>query len=112
MYTVTLDACVAGNPLKAWRGGTDPDDVWEVQSHNFDDLDAAKDFIRQLPEQTTTHVQLFADGGLIFDQDADADHLHDADAGVDMPHTVTSVNLLDRDDEVPEAPPLMNAQGA
>ena len=109
-YRVTLTACTAGNPLKAWRGGTDPDDVWEDQSRDFADLDAAKEFIRGLPEQTTTHVKLYADDELIFEQDADNDHLDTADAGVPMPHTVTSVNALDANDDIPEAPPLL--QGA
>lgn len=53
-----MTACVAGNPLKAWAGGTEPDDEWEDQTHEFDDLEAAKAFITGLHHQTTTHVVL------------------------------------------------------
>lgn len=117
-FRVTLVACVAGNPLKAWRGGTDPDDVWEDQTHLFADLDAAKAFIRGLPAETTTHVVLEAaigDGDAavwtpIFVQDADAAHLDAANIDVPMPHTVDAGGPPE-DDEVPEAPPLMAAQG-
>lgn len=127
MYRVTMEACIAGNPHKAWRvrlpaGETNddalapdrepPDDVWEKQEHSFDSIDAARDFIRGLPAETTTHVELYADDELIYVQDADADHLDNADAGVEMPHTITSANPLDEDDTVPDAPPLVAPQGA
>lgn len=126
MFRVTMVACVAGNPLKAWRGDSEPNDVWEDQSHPFDDLDAAKDFVRTLPEQTTTHVRIESDHGLepddvvsqvledgwvvIFDQDASGDHLDAAAPDVPMPHRIDSVVLTDIDDEEPEAPPLLPSQ--
>lgn len=128
MYRVTMEACIAGNPHKAWRvrlpageyrvddplapDREPPDDVWEDQSHDFDTIDAARDFIRGLPAETTTHVKLYADDELIYVQDADAEHLDHADAGVAMPHTITSANPLDEDDTVPDAPPLVAPQGA
>lgn len=116
MFTVTLTGCVAGNPLKAWKGTTGeddlehvPDDVWEDQTHDFADLDAAKDFIRGLHPDTSTHVLLLADGVVIFDQDAGADHLDDAASGVTMPHLVDSGG--GSEDAVPDAPPLLASQG-
>lgn len=126
-YRVTMDACVAGNPGKAWRvklpaGETNPDplaadreapdDVWEYQEHAFDSIDEARAYVRSLPAETTTHVQIWADDELIYVQDADADWLDSADAGVPPRHTITSRNPLDEDDEVPPAPPLVPAQGA
>lgn len=128
-YRVTLDACVAGNPLKAWKvrlpagqpldldpndtapDREPPDDVWEAQTHDFAELDAAKAFIRSLPEPTTTHVRLFADGTLIFDQDADAEHLDAAGDDVLLPHLVDSA-LPDEPEEIPEAPAVLPSQGA
>lgn len=132
-FRVTLVACVAGNPHKAWHSRLPadaprnddplapdrepPDDVWEDQTHDFGaDLDSAKAFIRTLPEATTTHVVLehSADGGdwaPIFVQDADSDHLDNAGPGVDMPHTIDSPLPFEDDSEFPEAPPLMPSQG-
>lgn len=109
-FRVTLVACVDGNPLKAWRGDSDPDDVWEEQTYTFGDLETAKSFLRGLPEQTTTHVKLLVDGEPIFDQDAGADHLDAAEPGVPMPHTVDSDVATD-DDEIADAPPLVASQG-
>lgn len=127
MYRVELEACVAGNPLKAWKvrlpDGEDsgyepapdrepPDDVWEAQSWPFDDLEAAKQFVRDLPEPTTTHVRIYGDGDeLLFDQDAGAEHLDAAGPGVALPHLVDS-KLPDEPEEVPEAPPLAARQEA
>lgn len=101
-FSVTLIACVAGNPNKAWWDGEEPNDVWEEQTHPFTDLDAAKYFIESLPAETTTHVKLYAGETLIFDQDADADHLDNA--GPDVP----MVHLIDRGG-VPTAPPVADA---
>lgn len=126
-YRVTMEACVAGNPHKAWKvrlpaGETNddplapdrepPDDVWEEQTYEFGDVAAARDFIRQLPAESTTHVRMYADGELIYDQDADADWLDEADAGVEMRHTITSRNPLDDEDEIADAPPLVAKQGS
>lgn len=108
-FRVDLIALVAGNPNKAWREGTEPDDVWEDQSHSFTSLEDAKDFIRSLPEAGTTHVKLFADDEQIFEQDAGADHLDDAAPGVEMPHTVDFGGPVD-DSIVVEGPPLMPSQ--
>lgn len=117
MFTVTMIACVEGNPTKAWSGTTGeddtehvPDDVWEDQTHEFDSLDAAKDFIRGLHTQVTTHVKLYADGELIFDRDAGSDHLDDAAPGVPMPHEVDSGSGVR--DQVVEDLPVMPRQGA
>lgn len=114
-FRVTLVACIAGNPRKAWRGGTEPDDVWEDQAHDFDDLGEAKSFVGSLPAETTTHVVLWhqADGTewtAIFDQDAGNDHLWDAAPGVPMPHTVDAGGPVD-DEAIAKAPRLMPAQG-
>lgn len=116
-YEVKLVACVEGNPTKAWSGTTGehdtehvPDDVWEDQTHTFDDLDAAKAFVRGLHPQVTTHVKLYADDELIFDQDAGADHLDDAAPGVAMPHTVDSGSGARG--QVVEDLPVMPRQGA
>lgn len=93
---VEMEACTAGNPLKAWKGTEGehdtehvPDDVWETKVYDFgDDLEAAKAYIRVLDAPLTTHVKLYADDALIFDQDAGADHLDDAAPDVEMPHTI------------------------
>lgn len=144
-FRVTMVACVAGNPHKAWkvklpadqhRDDPDdlapdrelPDDVWEVQSHPFDTLDAAKQFVRILPEQTTTHVRIESDHAVepddtdavvlddgwvvIYDQDASLEHLDAAAPGVPMPHAITSPLPFDGDDEIADAPPVMPSQGA
>lgn len=131
-FRVNLDACVAGNPLKAWKvklpdGETTddelapdrepPDDVWEAQTYPFTDLDAAKTFIRGLPEQTTTHVVLehLQDDDtweLIFNQDANGDHLDDAAPGVTPPYLIDSPLPFDDEinNEVPPAPPVLAPQ--
>lgn len=124
---VTMDACVAGNPHKAWKvrlpaGETSdnelapdrepPDDVWEHQTHEFPALLDAKVYVEGLPAETTTHVLIVVDGETIFDQDADADHLDAAEPGLPMPHTITSKNPLEDLDAIAEAPPLMDPQGA
>jgi len=93
MYNVTGVFCVAGNPTKAWNGteGEDdtehvPDDVWEEQIHEFNDIDEAKDFIRGLQPQMTTHIALeTVDGEVLCYMDSDADHLDDAAEGVVPP---------------------------
>lgn len=99
-YRVTGEFCVEGNPTKAWIGTTGeddtehvPDDVWQEQVHDFAGLDEAKDFIRGLHAQMSTHVALLAseDGvewETIFVQDSDADHLDDAAPGVPLPSSV------------------------
>lgn len=92
-YSVTGTFCVEGNPTQAWSGteGEDdtthvPNDVWEDQTHDFgDDVEGAKDFIRGLEPQMTTHVALEADGEVICYMDSDADHLDDAAVGVIPP---------------------------
>ncbi len=133
MFRVTMEACVAGNPLKAWKvrlpeeerridgdgqpldpddtapDREQPDDEWELQQHDFADLEAAKDFVRGLPVETTTHVRIEADGVVIFDQDADGDHLDAAGVDVEMPHTIDS-RLPDVEETVPDAPPLVSSQ--
>lgn len=123
-FTVTLDACVEGNQHNAWNrrlpdGETSdyehapdrvpPDDVWEAQVHGFDELDAAKDFVRSLPEDITTHVKLLAGDVVIYDQDADAEHLDAAGVDVEMPHTIDSA-LPDEPVEIPESSPPMPRQ--
>lgn len=128
-FRVTLDALVAGNPSKAWKvklpeGETrddefapdrePPDDEWEAQDHRFGSIDEAKDFIRALHPDASTHVVLeySPDGDnwqLLYVQDADADHLADADVGVTPPHLVDSP-LPFEDDEIEEAPPVMARQ--
>lgn len=149
MYRVTMEACVEGNPLKAWKtrlpeeerrvdgdgnpldpddtapDREQPDDVWERQSHDFgSDLEAAKDFVRALPVETTTHVRIESGHGVepgtdavitddgwvvIFDQDADGDHLDAAGVDVAMPHRIDS-KLPDVDESVPDAPALVSRQ--
>lgn len=92
-YQVTGVFCVEGNPTKAWNGTTGedddehvPDDVWEEQFHDFDDLEAAKDFIRELHPQMSTHVALVTDDGeILVEMDAEGDHLDDAAPGVERP---------------------------
>ena len=101
---VTLIACVAGNPLKAWRGGTPPNDVWEPKEVEFVDLVDAQTFVEGLPTETTTHVeiQVAEDTGwrTIFNQDAGDDlALTTLDP---PPPEVEPVP----DDEIPAAPPL------
>jgi len=109
---VTLTACVAGNPLKAWRDGTDPDDVWQDQSHDFDDVEAAKAFVRGLHPDTTTHVVLYGtdDDGehVLYRKDHGEDDLDAAGVGVVPPSEQPPVP--DDVDETPPAPPLMPAQ--
>jgi len=115
-YTVTYTGCTAGNPLQAWHGTTStdtvedtehvPNDVWTDLSYDFpDDLDGAKAYVRGLPAQTTTHVQILADGTLIYDKDAAADELDDAAAGWTMPHTVDRGGPVDQS-VIPPPPPL------
>jgi hypothetical protein len=95
-YRVTGLFCVAGNPTKAWAGTTGeddeehvPDDVWEEQGWEFDELIEAKNYIKELHPQMTTHVALEAevDGEweTILYMDSDADHIDAADVGVMMP---------------------------
>lgn len=118
-FTVELVACISGNPLKAWHGTTGdddkvhvPDDEWQDQSHDFDDLDAAKSFIEGLPEQTTTHVVLVHHGDdgdeVLYRQDAGHDDLEAAAPGV-VPWSEQPV-VTEQDDEVPDAPPLLPRQ--
>lgn len=87
-FRVTGEFCVAGNPTKAWAGGTEPDDVWESQVHPFKgNLAAAKAFVLGLDPQLSTHVTIehSTDGGatweLVVAQDADADWVADATPG-------------------------------
>jgi hypothetical protein len=92
-YHVTGIVCVEGNPTQAWTGteGEDdevhvPNDVWEDQDHEFDGLDEAKNFIRSLNPQMTTHIALETDEGeMLVYMDSDADHLDAAAPGVMMP---------------------------
>src|SRR5215471_14519537 len=91
-FQVTGVFCVEGNPTKAWAGTTGeddeehvPDDVWEDQVHEFDNIDEAKSFIRGLHPQLTTHVQLEQDGEILCAMDAEGDHLDDAAPGVERP---------------------------
>jgi hypothetical protein len=92
-YQVTGVFCVEGNPTKAWAGTTGdddtehvPDDVWEEQVHDFEDIDEAKDFIRGLHPQMSTHVVLQTDDGeVLVEMDAEGDHLDDAAPGVERP---------------------------
>lgn len=114
---VELEACVAGNPTKAWNGTTGeddtvhvPDDVWESQTWPFDTLDAAKAYVRGLHPQITTHVRIVVDGEVVFDQDAGADHLDDAEPGVPMPHNVDSGSGVPTN--VVEDLPVMPKQGS
>lgn len=135
-FRVTLEACVAGNPHKAWKkrlpagelrddefapDREPPDDVWEQQTHDFTDLDDAKAFILGLPEETTTHVELEylapadepgADSvwETLFVQDAGADHLEDAAPGVVPPHLIDSALPFEGLDEIAEAPPVLPSQ--
>lgn len=138
-FRVTLDALVAGNPSKAWKvklpdgelrddefapDREPPDDEWQTQEHRFDDLEAAKTFIRGLDPAASTHVVLEYEEGSsgepvdvgagwvqLYVRDADADHLEAADVGVAPPHLVTSP-LPFVDDEIVEAPPVMARQEA
>lgn len=112
-YRVTLTACVSGNPLKAWRDGTEPDDVWQDQTHDFGGLDAAKAFIRGLHPDTSTHVVLESseDNAAwtpIYVQDFGEDDLDTAGPGEVPPSQAPPVP--DAVDEIPAAPPLLPAQ--
>lgn len=92
-YLVTGSFCVEGNPTQAWNGteGEDdtvhvPNDVWEDQEHPFDNIDAAKDFIRGLHPQMSTHVALeTVEGEVLCYMDSDAEHLDNAAEGVVPP---------------------------
>jgi hypothetical protein len=109
-YSVTLTALVGGNPLKAWRDGSEPDDVWEDQRHEFgDDLEAAKAFIRGLHPDASTHVVLLADETPIYVQDFGEDDLDTAGPDVVAPSQLPAVPP-DVEDVTPEAPPAMPAQ--
>ena len=93
MYHVTGIFCVEGNPTQAWAGteGEDdtehvPNDVWEEQDHEYEDIEAAKNFIRSLHPQMSTHVALETDEGeVLCYMDSDADHLDNAAEGVVPP---------------------------
>lgn len=110
-FTVTLTGCVAGNPLKAWRGSTGeadtehvPDDVWQDLAPTFDTIDEAKGYILDLHFQTSTHVVLLdIDGSVLYNQDA-GDPLDVAASGV-VPPSLIPPPLSD--DDVPPAPPLV-----
>lgn len=117
-YRVTLTACVAGNPLKAWFGTTGPDDtehvpndVWQDFDLPFDDLDAAKGFIRGLHPDTSTHVVLYGTGDdgeqVLYRQDSGHDDLDEA--GVDVVPWSELALLPDVEPVEPEAPPLFVA---
>jgi len=101
--TVSLIACVAGNPLKGWLDG-EPDDVWEDKVYDFGTLDAAKDYIRSLPEARITHVTILAadDQGeyVLWEQDRDADALDGLVIGRPAPLPVPYDPT-----RVPDAPP-------
>lgn len=125
-FRVTLTACVAGNPLKAWFGTTGkddkehvPDDVWEDQEFSFATLEEAKLYIQDLPELTTTHVVLSVqeDGGTwvtIFEKDrgealAQA-HILTPEEQEQRASFIAGVVEDDNPSnpgKVPEAPPLM-----
>lgn len=107
MFVVTLTACVAGNPLKAWRGGTDPDDEWQDQRHEFDELADAKAFVGELHPDVTTHVELLGpDGEVLYRKDA-GDDLDAAEPGVEPQSSETEKVTVET---VPAAPPVMEAQ--
>lgn len=48
-----------GEPTETWREGS-PTDEWQDQRHDFDSLDAAKDFVRSLDPRVSTHVVIYA----------------------------------------------------
>jgi len=109
MFQVTLTACVAGNPLKAWRDGEEPNDVWEDQTHDFgDDLEAAKTWIRGLDPRVTTHVVLLADGTPIYAADA-ADDL-DA-AHPDFVQQSQKPAVTDEPDVIEDVTPMASQTG-
>lgn len=120
---VTLEACVDGNPLKAWRDGTDPDDVWEPQTHDFDQLAAARSFIVGLHPQTSTHVELHvidgADTLVVYRQDAgdDLTAVEQLLGNLDDVDLEQVKALLEREEApladaaVPAPPPLVARQG-
>lgn len=97
---VNLIACVAGNPLKAWHGTTGPDDakhvpddVWEDKSFAFgEDLDAAKNYVKTLHPDMTTHVVIVADGRVIWEQDRGED--------LDAAHLLTDDEHQAREDAI------------
>lgn len=118
-FRVTLVACIAGNPFKAWHGSTGPDDAvnipddeWQDQTHDFASLDDAKSFIRALPVETTTHVVLtrVGDDGTetLYVQDF-GDDLESAAPGVVAGSQEPAVPP-DTEAVVPVAPPLLPAQ--
>lgn len=93
-FRVTLVACVAGDPRKAWNGtsGPDdevhvPDDEWESQEYSFDDLEEAKSFVSKLNDAVTTHVELSYDNGgewaVIYRKDEGDGTLEDAHVPTD-----------------------------
>jgi len=114
MFSVTLIACVEGNPHQAWHGSTGPedeehvpDDVWQDQVHDFRELEDAKEFIRGLHPEVTTHVELHdEDGEVIYRKDA-GDDLDAAEPGV-VPDSAGVEE--DVEDVAPPAPPVMEAQ--
>jgi len=116
-YRVTLTACTAGNPLQAWFGTTGdgddehvPNDVWEDFDLTFADLDAAKDFIRKLHPDTSTHILLYGadadDERCIYHQDYGDDL--DA-ASLDVVPDSQKPPVADDVAVMPEAPPLFVA---
>lgn len=117
MFQVKMIALVAGNPHKAWRGSTGlddtehvPDDVWEDQVYEFGSLDEAKSFVAGLPAESTTHVEIFDESGMmLFHQDG-GDVLDDVEEGTESPWKVGSSATEDAEEAVPEAPPVMPSQ--
>lgn len=94
---VALTACIAGDPLKSWTDGSEPNDEWEDQSHSFNSIDEAKSWIETLDSRSTTHVRLLVDGDPIYIKDR-GDDLASA-------HVPTSEELqLAERESVPVAP--------
>lgn len=106
MFRVTLEACVEGNPLKAWRGETEPDDVWEKKEKSFEDLDEAVAFVADLHEATSTHVVIDYDEG----DGSEWRTIFNQDRGDDLDSVTTEVPPLAAEvidpDAIPAAPPL------
>lgn len=118
MFRVELTACVAGNPYKAWKGSTGPDDtvhvpddVWEDQSHAFATVEEAVSFVRGLPEPTTTHVQIVDDAGLVLFHQDGGDDLDTVTADTESVWMTAVQDTGPVEAKIPDAPPLMPSQG-
>lgn len=103
---VTLIAMVAGTraqdsldgpPSETWLEAS-PTDEWQDQTHEFDTLDDAKAFVRDLDPRITTHVVIEAEGHEVYVKDRGDD--------LDTAHVPTAEELAAAEAEAaPPAPP-------